>query len=147
MRFSLARRALCIAALFGARLSNASAQSAPCLNPNRDTVTLTGTMRRLTFPGPPNYQDVASGDTAEVGFYLQLRTPICSLSDEVGDAAQNVRLIQLVLQPEQYGLLRDLVNRRITLRGTVFNRHTAHHHAPILLQPVQPFLPRPPGLD
>lgn len=109
---------------------------AQCFNTWTDTVSVTGALERLTFPGPPNYESIAQGDTAEPGFYLRLAHPICTKADEVSDAQRNVRLVQLVLDSAGYAALRPQLGHRVTLRGTVFGQHTGHHHAPVLLTPI-----------
>jgi hypothetical protein len=105
----------------------------PCIRTDKDTVALTGKLERRTYPGRPNYESVKSGDEAETGFYLVLRTPACSLADTAAGAKKEVRLVQLVLDQAGYQRLRPRLGTTVTLRGTVFGSHTGHHHAPLLL--------------
>jgi hypothetical protein len=115
----------------------------PCLRYEPDTVAVTGTLARKTFPGRPNYESVAAGDEPETGFYLELAAPICTVAspDSSADnngALQGVRLVQLVLDSAGYARLRPSVGRSITLRGTLFAALTGHHHAPLLLRVTSP---------
>ena len=113
--------------------------AAGCLTYAPDTVSLKGTLRRQTFPGPPNYESVKSGDAPETGFYLHLGRPVCTIGkDEVDVAARAVRFVQLVLDTTGYARLRPLLGRRVTLRGTLFHAISGHHHAPLLLTVLTP---------
>ena len=96
-----------------AERSLAYAQVPPprCLESNV-TVTVTGTLERRTYPGPPNYESVAPGDLAETGFYLVLGRPICTTDDELAGPQSDVRLVQLVLDQASYDLCaRDSVRQ------------------------------------
>jgi hypothetical protein len=108
-----------------------------CLSYEPDTVRVTGTLQRLTFPGRPNYESVAEGDEPEAGFYLLLATPICTKGDTIAPDAFPIAAadtVQLVLDSAGYDRLRLSLGRNVTLSGTLFARHTGHHHAPLLLQ-------------
>jgi hypothetical protein len=126
---------LCV--IFGP--SFACAQAAPCLRYEPDTVAVTGTLARKTFPGRPNYESIADGDEPETGFYLELATPICTVAspDSTRDnngALRGVRLVQLVLDSAGYARLRPSLGRQLTVRGTLFAAITGHHHAPLLIR-------------
>jgi hypothetical protein len=110
-----------------------------CLKYEPDTVSLTGILRRHTFPGPPNYESISAGDEPETGFYLHLARPVCTLQRDMIDYAQRgIRLVQLVLDSAGYATLLPHLGQRVTLRGTMFARITAHHHAPLLLEVLRP---------
>lgn len=112
-----------------------------CLRYGPDTVRVSGTLRRLTFPGPPNFEDVRTGDEPETGFYLEPAGPLCATGgqdEEVGGPRADVRLVQLVLDSTGYEALRPALGRAVALRGTLFPSHTGHHHAPVLLDVLQP---------
>lgn len=115
-----------------------TAATSPCLD-YRDTVTLRGTVSRETYPGPPNYTDVSSGDEAETGLYLQLPSGVCTRngSDETEATLDSVVHVQLVLDSAQLDTLLQSVGREVALRGTIFSSHTGHHHAPLLLSVVR----------
>jgi len=110
-----------------------------CLRYDPDTVEISGALHRLTFPGPPNYESVAEGDLAETGFYLLLARPICTTGDSASDILYPVAgadTVQLVLDSIGYARLRPYVGRVVTVQGTLFARHTGHHHAPLLLSVI-----------
>src|SRR3954468_115386 len=91
-----------------------------CLAYEPATVTLTGTLRRHTFPGPPNYEDTRSGDRAEAGYYLHLSAPVCTLPGNDFEALAGVRLVQLVLDGAGYRNLRPQLGKAVALTGTLF---------------------------
>lgn len=110
-----------------------------CLRYEPDSVRLVGTMRRHTFPGPPNYESIRNGDMVETGYYLHLDRPVCTVGkDEINVPLSGVRFVQLVLDSAGYARLRPLLGRRVALRGTLFAEHTGHHHAPLLLVVAKP---------
>lgn len=129
-----------------AATASASAKSAPnstenladpsCL-PYGDTVQVRGTVLRETHPGRPNFESVAAGDRAEVGFYLHLEEPVCTraravdVPDEM--STDSVTRVQLVLGPDGYSELRAKLGTRVVMRGILFSAFTGHHHAPLLL--------------
>jgi hypothetical protein len=99
-----------------------------------DVVTLTGTLREMTFPGLPNFEDVSKGDQPETGYYLEPAKPICTVAGaEDQPARQDVRLVQLVLSDAGSSELKARLGQQITLTGTLFTSFTGHHHAPLLL--------------
>lgn len=111
--------------------------SEPCARYAPVSVTLSGKLERMTFPGRPNFESVAEGDEAETGFYLLLSKKLCVDGDK--DAADSypqsgVGLIQLVLDKEGYEKLLPSLGRNVTLEGTLYAAHTGHHHAPVLMQ-------------
>ena len=122
----------------------ASAQephSSRCFRYEPDTVAITGTLVRKTFPGPPNYESTAKGDAPEPGFYLELALPLCTEAPpetEINQSLRGVSLVQLVLDQAGYDRLRPNLGRTVTVRGTLFTQFTAHHHAPLLLTVVFP---------
>ena len=107
-----------------------------CLKYEPAKVHLSGTIARETFPGPPNYESVASGDAAETIWVLRLSKPICTVSsssDEINEAENDQSELQLVLEPAQYKRYRALVGRRVTATGTLFHAISGHHHKTLLL--------------
>jgi hypothetical protein len=92
---------------------------------------------RKTFPGPPGYESVRDGDRPETYWLLDLPQPICLNVDkynpDVNFAQQNVRRVQLVLDPSFYKRYKDLVGKRVVATGTMFAGHTGHHHTAALL--------------
>lgn len=98
---------------------------------------ITGKVIRLTFPGRPNFESVAQGDEAEIHLYLVPIHPICTDGDANSATyypQRDVKLVQLLLEQSQYKELKGSLGENVTLIGTLFAAHTAHHHAPLLLQ-------------
>lgn len=102
--------------------------------------TLSGTLTRQVFPGPPGFEDVVTGDEPQVGFYLSLAEPLCMQGNE-NEADINVEdsetLVQLVLQPTDYDNLRPYLDQPVVLKGTLFGAVNGFHHTRVLMQQVQ----------
>jgi hypothetical protein len=119
----------------------AGPDSSTCVRLEVDTVTVTGTLERLTFPGPPNYESVAGGDTPETGYYLALKDPLCILpnpTDPESRSSSGGTLVQLVLDSAGYDRLRPTLGQQVTLRGILSEGITGHHHTPYLLTVAHP---------
>ena len=105
-----------------------------------DTVRLTGRLERHTYPGRPNYENIAKGDEAEIGFYIRPEVPICvshNGTDVDEQPVAGVKLVQLVLDAQGYDRLRPRLGQRITVRGTLFHSITGHHHTALLLRVIR----------
>jgi hypothetical protein len=116
------------------------AQAETCLT-YTSPVNLEGTLVRKTFAGPPNYEDVRTGDRAETYWLLRLQEHICVAGRRIDagiDAAQSsVTEVQLVLTAKQYRSYRNRIGKRVRVSGMLFGAHTGHHHTPVLLEAVQ----------
>jgi hypothetical protein len=117
-----------------------TAASSHCLSYEPSVVTLTGTLVRKTFPGPPNYEDVRHGDRPETYWFLKLSKPVCVDEDkaqpDLNPAHKKIRTIQLVVPVEFYKKYKDLLGQQVVVTGTLFGAHTAHHVTPVLLTVV-----------
>lgn len=109
-------------------------QPAPqqCLTYEPDTVALQGTIRRHTFPGPPNYESVAKGDAAERVWVLHLVKPICVSASSDWEKETGVSDVQLVIT-NGYSQYRKFLGRKVVVSGTMYRAHTGHHHTKVLL--------------
>ncbi|MCW7548508.1 DUF4431 domain-containing protein [Photorhabdus sp. APURE] len=99
----------------------------------RQKITLDGTLLKITYPGPPNYESVENGDTPETYWVLQPDKPIgCAKgAPEWGD----YNLMQLVVESDDfYDIYRSLIGRRVSVTGTIMYAVTGHHHTPIMLE-------------
>ena len=109
----------------------------PCLSYEPAVVTLSGTLVRKTFPGPPNYESIKKGDNPETSWFLDLPESVCVNEDktkpDLNPKQIGVHEMQLVLQPEQYQRHKGMVGRKVLATGTLFGEHTGHHHTPVLL--------------
>ena len=114
-----------------------SPRQSHCLSYDPALVTLSGTLARKTFPGPPNYESVKKGDKPETSWFLDLPSSICVSEDQaqpgLNPRQSGIREIQLVLTPEQYQRDKGMVGSKVVATGTLFGEHTAHHHTPVLL--------------
>lgn len=100
-------------------------------------VTLTGIIKILKFPGPPNYTSIKDGDSEETGAYLLLEKPIdvaidSQIKDSNNQPEKNVVLLQLVVRNNHYW---DKIKEgnKVRVTGTLFSTLTAHHHARVLV--------------
>lgn len=108
-----------------------------CLQYEPAMVKLKGTLIRLTFPGPPGYENVRKGDRPETSWFLKLPYAVCVDQDNadplINTAKRNIRRVQLVVSEEMYRKYRNLVGHKVVATGTLFGEHTGHHHTPVLL--------------
>lgn len=101
------------------------------------SVRLTGMIRTLKYPGPPNYESIKDGDAEEVGSYIILNKPIdietlpkIQIGNDVFE--RNVRLIQLILRNDEHRSKVEEGNY-VSLTGTLSHALTGHHHARVLI--------------
>lgn len=126
---------LIVVLLFGVQSAAAQSKSSRCFPYEPDTVRVSGTLARHTYYGAPGFGEDPKHDAKEVGFYLDLPTPICTTAggDDFDIARTGIRRVQLILHEGGYARLRPLLGKRVTLRGTLIGSITRHHHAPVLL--------------
>lgn len=104
-----------------------------CVSYEPDVVVLKGTIRRHTFPGPPNYESVAKGDLAETVWLLHLTRPICVSASSDWEKETGVSGLQLVFaNSSEYD--KSLLGRRVVVTGTLYHQHTGHHHTKMLIK-------------
>ena len=126
--------ALLILLLSSAAYARAQEQ---CLSYDPAEVRLAGTISKQVVPGPPNYENVRTGDKPETIWILTLDKPVCVTgnTDDVNEAEQNVTDLQLVLQPNHFAQLNRMGGRKLQVvsLGKLFHAHTAHHRTKVLL--------------
>ena len=101
------------------------------------TVELSGTLTERTFPGPPNYENVKSGDKPETYWILQLKSPVDVSpleEDDINYRVLNVRNIQLVLSADVRDPLLLRRNQRVLVMGTLYSAISGHHHTRVLIE-------------
>lgn len=107
-----------------------------------EKVELSGRLDLQTFPGPPNYYSIKSGDEIEQHFYLVLDHPVDVISSKENKTKSmnienfyNVKICQLVVgEDKDWTLLRQSgEGGKVKIRGTLFQRFTGHHHSRVLL--------------
>jgi len=118
-----------------------AASSPACVSYEPAIVSLSGHLERRTYPGPPNYESIKNGDEPEVGFYLTLPQPLCTLAGDSNAPdeypQQGVTLVQLVLDKAGYDKLQSSLDRKVTLQGGLSASFNGHHHAPLLLSNIK----------
>ena len=99
-----------------------------CLRYESEAVKLTGTVIFRTFSD-------ANGNP-ERSPLLLLDRPICvegASNDTINVSEYDVIVVHLVMEAKEFGRLRALTGRSVVANGTLYHKHTAHHHADILL--------------
>jgi hypothetical protein len=114
----------------------ASAQD--CLSYETDGISLTGTISKKTFPGPPNYESIKKGDKPETYWVLHLEKPICTTASGDSDAEKDITDLQLTVTGKQYALYRKYLGGKVTVTalGKLSHAITGHHHTPVLMEVV-----------
>ena len=89
-------------------------------------VELTGVVGFQIFPGPGNYCSIESGDGVERCWYLSV---------ESARVPQEWKFPDLRKEKVCIGWVDDenLIDQKVTVRGTLFNAHTSHHHTSLLM--------------
>jgi len=119
-----------------AQLSGGPA-SAGCVSVsgNSPRATAEGHLTLQLFPGPPNYDSIAAGDTEERTFILKLPRRDC-IDDGSDFADPSERLVTVHVSAASDSLmavLRDSIGRQVAVSGEAFAAHTGHHHAPLVV--------------
>jgi hypothetical protein len=106
-----------------------------CLDYAAQVVELDGEVIKQTFAGPPNYKSIEQGDTPETFWILHLVKPLCvnKGTDRMDEVESNVRKVQLLLDDDMYNRFRDLVGRRVSVKGKLSHSFTIHHREKVLL--------------
>lgn len=96
-----------------------------------ESISLEGTLIRMTYAGAPNYESIEDGDEPETFFVLKPDNPI----DCATDSPQfgNTKLMQLSLKAEDYQKYQDLVGSKVSVTGTLEYAETGHHHTPLMI--------------
>lgn len=119
-------------------LSGISAHSAECVTYVGET-TLTGKLKRHTFPEQPNFESIEKGDAAATYFFVSPRQPICVAEGKNSDGLEPeesaVAEIQLVFPDGKMSFrrLRSYLGEQVVCHGSIYHAHTGHHHSPVLL--------------
>ena len=81
-----------------------------------------------TFPGPPDYESVTSGDRPVNRWYLQLAYAAC-----FSEYAHQT-LFQLSLEPEEFEKYRQYLGKQIRIRGTLEEGVPGRHTTPLVIK-------------
>ncbi len=110
--------------------------SSDCLSYAPAVVTLQGKLVRRTFPEP-----IREGNLiliSETPLLLDVESAIC-MNEDKSDASgfnrarKGIHEIQLFVKLDAYKQYSALVGKKVTVTGTLFGEHNAHHHTPVLL--------------
>jgi hypothetical protein len=117
-------RALLLAAAVSLAASPAFAMS--CLDANASEEVVEGRLSRGTF------QDAAG--RAEKAFILNLAAPTCLTGSDEFDQVPEAKTIHLYASDEAVApTLARFAGKAVRVTGRPFGAHTAHHHAPIVM--------------
>lgn len=102
------------------------------------SVTLTGTLDHQIFPGPPNYEDVTTGDVPEPTFILNFDQPICFTGDpelaDLGEISRAHIFVAIDQTKPLLAALRTMIGRNVIVSGREpFPAITGHHHGPVVM--------------
>ncbi len=102
-------------------------------------IEISGKLLTRTYPGPPNYESVRSGDRPETCWILHLTEPadvVAADADDLNESEPGVREVQLAfLSDKKYpSLLRP--GRKVNITGRLFSAHTGHHHTKVLVEVI-----------
>jgi hypothetical protein len=94
--------------------------AAPCLE--YEIVSLTGTLVRQTYPGPPDYESVTRGDEPQIIWVLLPDGRLCVVdSNPEYPREYNEREVQLVLGADQYMQYRNLLGKKVIATGKLLH--------------------------
>lgn len=97
-------------------------------------VELIGMLHKTVYPGPPEYMSVEMGDCPEEVVILTLKDPIgveATKDDDFNEAEKGVRELQVVFEDSMP--TSDQMKKVISLQGTLYHAHTAHHRRRVLM--------------
>lgn len=98
---------------------------------------LGGWLFERTFPGPPNYESIESGDRPERQWLLWLEQPIsvkAKPGEELNFTVEDAREITLViLDQKNYRRWRHLLGMRVVAAGGLFCGMTAHYRTDVAM--------------
>lgn len=99
-------------------------------------ISVEGILEKHTFPGRPNYANIAEGDEPERGVYLRLDVAIKQVMPNPKEiysweAENDITVMQLSVDPKQYWSFREGDHVRLT--GSLYQGHNGHHHTRVLM--------------
>ena len=90
-------------------------------------------LSHVVFAGPPDFEDVQSGDTPEPGYVLTLPVTICLTGDDFADPSLQFSEVQLVATDASARAMKALVNTNVhVVLSTAIAAETGHHHRPLV---------------
>jgi len=114
--------AFALAALIGA-----STASAECLKANQNGEVAEGILSLGTFED--------ANDRPEKAYILTLPAPVCLSGADDIDKVSSADTIHVYSSDEAVAQsLKQLVGKKVKVKGNAFGAITAHHHAPIVME-------------
>jgi hypothetical protein len=93
--------------------------------------SLTGTVVRQTYAGPPDYESVTKGDQPIVIYLLQLDPTLCVIESRVvGQGTREIQLQWALGGPERF---RDFLGRKVTVNGELVRGGAQHDKRVVLV--------------
>ncbi len=109
-----------------------------CVDLSADSnVRAQGKLTLRHFPGPPNYDDIKSGDADEETYILVMPEPSCISDGSEGfaDPARHFRTVHIYSDTKLGSAqLRASIGKGVIVEGEGFAAETGHHHAPLVLR-------------
>lgn len=103
-----------------------------------EEVELRGILYEQVYPGPPEYTSVEMGDCPEKTVFLTLKEPInvelkknAEQEDIFNTPEKGVRELQVVFSNSKPSV--HQIKQEVSLKGTLYHAHTAHHHRRVLM--------------
>jgi hypothetical protein len=99
---------------------------AGCLQANAKTTIIEGVLSEKTFAD--------ANKQPEQAFILTPLVPTCLEGDDNVDKSEKIGEIQIMSSNDQIApKIKDFVGQDVFVQGSPFGAHTAHHHAPIVM--------------
>ncbi|MBI5078726.1 DUF4431 domain-containing protein [Candidatus Saganbacteria bacterium] len=111
-----------------------------CLEYEPATVTVTGVIHRMLFPGPPEYSSVEEGDMPLWNWILFLEKPVCVnarpvdtlYEEEYGVMRMQLAPVYMDNMSERY---KNVLGKRVAVKGELYHSHTGCHVTKVLIMP------------
>jgi hypothetical protein len=115
-------------------------KTGPCLEYKPTPIELVGHLERIDFPGDPTYVDRDGKQQTQPGYYLRIAHPTCTAAKGNYEARTEVTVFQMVLDSATLAAVRPLVDKEVTVHGTIIPATGARPNAPVLMVPELPVL-------
>ena len=114
----------------------ARAAGTGCLTYDPQTVTLTGSVRRVMAYGPPGFGENPGTDAKEPYLALTLPAPVCVQGDPGQEESEaGVREMQIAFVSIPFD--GSIAGSRVRITGMLMHQFTGHHHTEVLIQPAR----------
>lgn len=101
-----------------------------CTPSSNAPIEVTGVVTQQTFPGAPNYGNIAQGDQAESFWFITTDREICFAPDSKFVSSE-IKLSTLqLLNTAPFNLAKD---HRYVITGKTFPAISGHHHSPVMI--------------